>query len=185
MANLIVTGQLDASTLGGGFKQVLTDYFLPVGSYYFTENSSLSTVQAMHNHFGGTWEKLSDEVLYAVNNTSTDVGRTEGSNNPSVPLKNHTHDITISGTSGKIGPFPNGDGGNSITYGGGGMFYEAEYNNQPSNYNGIYGRAKFSYYNLKYSYTPSGTINTSGDGNSPTIDVRGQRRRCYGYRRTA
>lgn len=148
----------------GGFKQALVDFLLPVGSYYFTENSGLSTTSAMHDRFGGTWVKLSDEVIYAVAESSTDVGRTEGSNNPEVPLKNHTHVL------------------NPQNY-----FLRAKKSAGASEWGGSGSSNKWAYCMPSSSDWELRTINVNaaGDGDAPTIDVRGQRRRCYGYRRTA
>lgn len=70
--------------------KAMADFMYPVGSYYITESSDLSTVTKMNAYFGGTWVKVVNRFLYGANTAGQEGG--EASHTLSVAeIASHNH----------------------------------------------------------------------------------------------
>lgn len=159
--NFNVNGKLNFNSISQQARQVIFNLVYPVGSYFITESSNFDTVEKVQAHFGGTWAKIIDRVLYGV---SSDAGTNAGLNEQLVPVPLHNHTASFQGyvATGEIGPFPLGDGGSSFTHDG--VFDSGYEVDTPNNYNGIYGRAKFKYQVAIFNYRPDGSVTVNSYG---------------------
>lgn len=78
MANLNVSGELEAGSLGGGVSQLIIDLIYPVGSYFITESSDYNTVTKVQAHFGGTWVSLGDNRFLEAVSTGAGTNKSAG-----------------------------------------------------------------------------------------------------------
>lgn len=180
MANVNITGKLNASSLGADLKAAILDFCLPVGTIYGTDNVNLNTPTKMHNHFGGTWEQITDRVIYGVSSSSS-TGNA-GSNSVTLSYDNlppHSHDRGDMNITGTIGVRAN----NNSSTGTGGAFYTSGDTGAGGRYNGD-GSTNFR---INFSAARQWTGNTSsvGKNNPDAVDVRGARYNSYVFRRTA
>ena len=209
MANLGITGSINFNSLESDAKQVLLDFTYPIGSYFITENKAFNTIQKVHDHFGGTWERITSRMLYASSND--DVGTDNGSNTVTLSeanLPSHSH--SFSGTTGSSTPENLTFSGVGVSGHVGGIRTEA---NKDLNCDGKYFTANNSHtlsdnnywdspdddWQLKgfnWNYTPSGAVyggahthSFSGDtgtkGSGTEFSIVSANRRVYMYHRIA
>lgn len=115
-------------------KSMILDFIYPIGSYFITENASLSTVAQVQAHFGGTWVQVTGRFLYGSTTAGTEAG--EETHTLTIDeMPSHTHNIkletgSLTGSSGRVKWAGNGDYqlyANSIMPTGGGQAH----NNMP------------------------------------------------------
>ena len=136
MSNLNITNSINFSSLGKEAKQTLLDFCYPVGSYLFTENTTLfKSADDVANYYGGNWTQLSSKFLYATsdyNNVGIEAG--EASHVlTTLEIPSHSHTYYWGGGSGGMAGPRDGYAGNkgsfsaNVTSTGGGQAH----NNMP------------------------------------------------------
>lgn len=182
-------------------KEMMLDFAYPVGSYFITENKSFNTVAKVAAHFGGTWERVTDRMLYAV--ADDDVGVNDGSNTRTLSeanLPSHSHGF--SGTTGSSAP-------ENLTFSGvgvSGWFYiaKAGHWSNGGNAEGVFSRQEWGMGNnsggsnpgtrINFNYTPSGAVyggahthsfsgTTDNTGSATAINIVPANRHVYMYHR--
>lgn len=205
----ISTNKLNASELDTGLKQIILDYTYPIGSYFITENKAFNTIQKVHDHFGGTWERVTDRMLYAV--ADDDVGINDGSNERTLSIANlPSHSHGFSGNTGSSAPENLTFSGVGVSGHVGGIRTES---NKDLNCDGKYFTANNSHtlsdnnywdspdddWQLKgfnWNYTPSGAVyggahthsfsgTTDNTGSATAINIVPANRHVYMYHRVA
>ena len=154
-------------------KSDVIDLFYPVGSIYTSMNSTSPA-----DLFGGSWEQITDRFLYCAN-SSKETGGSSTITTSNLPA--HTHTFSGNQITSKLNIAPGVGGYNVLTNSTTGALNVSARSGSSSSNGVTFGSSSDTCDTLTFSYTPSGTLSSTGSGEEflpPYITV-------YAWYRTA